>query len=91
MTDQGYLSEGNVVWEHLDRVDGDTAMCQHDFQTYVALSETAAPGAAEHDPYQGVVHTEDTYLAGRAGSMRWSSMSAVAVRRGQDSSQSGLC
>lgn len=66
MTDQGYLTEGNVVWEHLDRVDGDTAMCQHDFQVYVASAETAAPEpTAHHDPYQGVGQTGEICYGGR--------------------------
>ena len=36
VTDLGYLSEGNVVWERLDTVDGDTQLCGPDFKPYVA-------------------------------------------------------
>ncbi len=43
VTDQGYAREANVVWEHLDRVDGDTTICGSDFRPYVA---PAAEGAA---------------------------------------------
>ncbi|GAX73709.1 hypothetical protein CEUSTIGMA_g1162.t1 [Chlamydomonas eustigma] len=47
VTDQGYAKETNVVWEQLNRIDGDTAMCGPDFVPYVARQADIGAGEGE--------------------------------------------
>ncbi|KAJ9522933.1 hypothetical protein QJQ45_023725, partial [Haematococcus lacustris] len=53
VTDQGYLGEQQVVWERLDTVDGDTALCGPDFTPYQA---PASPSGSGLQGRQGAPH-----------------------------------
>lgn len=57
VTDQGYLYEGDVVWEHLSNVDGDTQLLTWDLQPFSAHAgsvqaphETALLGGGDANP-----------------------------------------
>ena len=46
MTDQGYLYEPDVVWEHLAGVDGDTELVNASFRPFAPHGRQEEPQAA---------------------------------------------
>ena len=49
VTDQGYLHQGDVVWESLDSVQGDTVFVDQQFNTVTSGGEAAEAGAGGQD------------------------------------------
>ncbi|XP_004689503.1 PREDICTED: protein FAM63A [Condylura cristata] len=58
VTDQGFLQEGQVVWESLHSVDGDSCFCDSDFRLSHCPGPDGAAGPAERQR-----QAEQDYLA----------------------------
>ena len=49
VTDQGFLHQGDVVWESLDSVQGDTVFVDQQFNTVTSAGEAAGAGGQDQD------------------------------------------
>ena len=88
VTDQGYLHQGDVVWESLDSVQGDTVFVDQHFNTVTSGGEAAGAGAGGQDrDHQLAVSLQQQDAEAVARDREWAEFKQRHLGAGQEEAQ----